>query len=65
MTELLTALINERDELNERRSRLDAFLADKGNLERVDPDELNRLHRQRSLMRAYSAVLTERIEAFG
>jgi hypothetical protein len=65
MTDWQQRVIEERDALNERLGRLDAFLMDDGNLERVDPHEMNRLHWQRSLMRAYSAVLAERIEAFG
>lgn len=54
---------NEKAELDERKSKLDAFLGSEF-IENVATDEQERLKRQLVVMEEYSSILQERIEAF-
>lgn len=56
-------VVKERYELNEKIEKLDAFT--KGEtFKGVDEKEQARLLKQLDIMRQYSAILAERIEAF-
>lgn len=54
----------EERELNERTEKLTAFLDSQRLVQVVKADELDRLKRQLIAMRAYRAILCERIAAF-
>ncbi len=54
-------VVAERDELNEKLSKLGAFL---DGPQVVEPAEFRRLQLQRTIMSAYLAVLDERILNF-
>lgn len=56
-------MMEERD-LNGRLEKLQKFLDDQKNIQIVRADELDRLRRQLIVMRAYRAILRERIAAF-
>lgn len=56
-------VIDEKAELDDRRSKLAAFLYT-GTFEALDAAERERLEKQLRLMTSYSDVLGERIEAF-
>lgn len=57
-------VVQEEHELNERTEKLTAFLDSQKSVQVVKADELDRLHRQLIVMRAYRAILRERIAAF-
>lgn len=56
-------VIDERDELQGREHRLNAFIAGPPFVN-IDADEQERMTRQRGLQRALIGVLNERIVAF-
>ena len=56
-------VIAERNQLDERREKLKAFMASPAS-KGLDPFERARLVRQSMAMKAYSDVLAERIDAF-
>lgn len=55
-------VINERNDLNTKLERLNAFLDD--NHTNVILDELERLRKQTVVMQQYLEILDKRIEAF-
>lgn len=57
-------VLAEKAELDERLSKLDAFILDNPLYLQLPADEQNRLSRQSKAMAAYSGVLAERIAAF-
>ena len=57
-------VVLERDELSEKIDKLRTFLDDQKSVQVVRADELDRLHRQHIVMRAYLAILNERIAHF-
>lgn len=56
-------VVDEKTELDDRRSKLAAFLYT-GTFEALDAAERERLEKQLRLMTSYSDVLAERIKAF-
>lgn len=56
-------VVNEKQELDKNLDKLTAFI-NSNNFTTVDQDERRRLVKQESIMREYSDVLAERIEAF-
>jgi len=57
-------VLEEKQELDGRLARLDAFLRSP-NAAQLEQAEAARMDRQAEIMRQYSAVLSERIAAFG
>lgn len=57
-------VLDEKRELDERLSKLDAFILDNPLYLQLPADEQDRMTRQSKAMAAYSGVLAERIEAF-
>lgn len=55
-------VIEEKKQLDERLTKLIAFLDNAGR--RVPPDELHRLGEQREVMLKYSSILADRITNF-
>lgn len=58
-------VIDEKRELDERLTKLDAFILDNPLWQTLGSDEQQRLQRQSNFMALYSQVLDERIAAFG
>lgn len=58
-------VLDEKRELDERLSKLDAFILDNPLYRQLPTSEQDRMARQSKAMAAYSGVLAERIEAFG
>ena len=56
-------VVAERHDLDEKRTKLTAFI-DGETFETLDAAEQNRLRRQQDAMSVYSEVLAERIAAF-
>jgi hypothetical protein len=56
-------VVNEKQELDKNLDKLTAFI-NSNNFTTVDQDERRRLVKQESIMREYSDVSAERIEAF-
>lgn len=56
-------VLTEREELDSRRERLNAFFAT-DTFSQLDPAEQDRMKRQASAMESYSRVLSERIAVF-
>lgn len=57
-------VLDEKRELDERLSKLDAFILDNPLYSQLPTSEQDRMARQSKAMAAYSGVLAERIEAF-
>jgi hypothetical protein len=57
-------VLNEKHELDERLSKLDAFILDNPLFTKLPPDEQERLTRQSKAMAVYSGILDERIACF-
>lgn len=57
-------VIDEKRELDERLSKLDAFILDNPLYLQLSTDEQDRLSRQSKAMAAYSGILDERIAHF-
>lgn len=57
-------VIDEKRELDERLSKLDAFILDNPLYLQLQTDEQDRLSRQSRAMAAYSGILDERIASF-
>lgn len=57
-------VLDEKRELDERLSKLDAFILDNPLYRQLPTSEQDRMARQSKAMAAYSGVLAERIEAF-
>lgn len=57
-------VVDEKAELDDRMTKLDAFIAQNPMFLKLDVDEQKRLTRQYRYMRDYSFVLGERISAF-
>lgn len=64
MPEYQQAVIKEHDELRVKLNRLCVFIEEGAVFATLHPAEQGRLLFQRSLMRAYADVLTERIARF-
>lgn len=56
-------VVDEKEELDGRLSRLEDFLTT-SLFAKLDGAEKDRMQRQAAIMRAYSALLRERIDAF-
>lgn len=56
-------VIDEKAELDERLVKLNKFFAT-GTFSELSQDEQDRLHRQSKVMKRYSEILGQRIEAF-
>ena len=56
-------VVEEKQELDEKIARLDAFV-DGSLFSQASPDEQGRLHRQLGVMQMYSRILGERIAHF-
>jgi hypothetical protein len=57
-------VLDEKRELDERLSKLDAFILDNPLFTKLPPDEQERLARQSKAMAVYSGILDERIACF-
>lgn len=57
-------VIDERAALDDNIDKLNSFL-NGSRFQNVNPDEQDRLRAQLKVMREYSGILTQRIEAFG
>lgn len=57
-------VLDEKRELDERLSKLDAFILDNPLYPQLPTDEQDRLSRQSKVMAAYSGILDERIAKF-
>lgn len=57
-------VVDEKAELNDKLSKLGAFITSSPIFSKLNKAEQERLKRQQGLMAGYSEVLDERIEAF-
>ena len=57
-------MLDEKHELDERLSKLDAFILDNPLFTKLPPNEQERLARQSKAMAVYSGILDERIACF-
>jgi hypothetical protein len=64
MEDFQQRVADEKKELDEKLTRLDAFIQKEKMYQQLDHAEQGRLARQAVIMHGYSAVLAERIAAF-
>lgn len=60
----LERVVTERNELNDKREKLAAFIDSNPVFETLPEEEKGRLQRQLEIMTDYAAILQERIAAF-
>ncbi len=57
-------MIDEKTELDDKATKLSAFIGDNPLFEKIDPAEQERMKVQNDLMWQYSEILGQRIAAF-